>query len=202
MGQLEALDGSLDILRENIAQRREHVQLLNNHWALQDGIRNIPHEILALIFQFAHSSGGNRAFRVTETLSLVCTRFRDICLQTPQMWSSLRNHFSLDKTRLNLNRSKDTTLDISIHHYYHDRPLGPKTTQFLETVIPHSPRWLSLDIYTEDSCLARIISKLPILQLPKLAMIRHVEETDEAKLANISILNGTCHLSHSLKVKT
>ncbi|TDL29129.1 hypothetical protein BD410DRAFT_779445 [Rickenella mellea] len=145
---------------------------------LHDGIRNIPPEILAHIFRIAHLGGGNQPHRITETLSLVCRRFRDSCLRTPEMWSSLRHDLSLDKTRLHLLRSKDNTINIIIHDSHLEEPTRLNAAKFLELVLPHTTRWGSLDINTEDSRLNWFLSNLPIVHLPRLARIRHVE-TDE-----------------------
>ncbi|TDL29122.1 hypothetical protein BD410DRAFT_779430 [Rickenella mellea] len=177
MGQLKALNDSMVMLRNNVAQRLACLQRQHARLVLRDGIRSIPPEILAFIFRLAHLGGGHR---VTETLSLVCTRFRDTCLRTPQMWSHLQNDFSPNKTSLNLNRSRDSALAITISHTHHYGTAGPDTTGFLELVTLYASRWVSLDIYTEDSCLKEIFSGLPILQLPQLARIRHNEETGQA----------------------
>ncbi|TDL29134.1 hypothetical protein BD410DRAFT_5394 [Rickenella mellea] len=176
---LKELDDTLDFLRNNLAKRLMCIRQRDARFALRDGIRNIPPEILGLVFRFAHSSGRNH-YRVTETLSLVCTRFRDTCLQIPQMWSTLRSFDSLDKNRLNLNRSRNATLEITIDHTYHCQPGGRETAQFLELVTPYASRWVSLDIYAEDSCLPGMFANLPNLQLPKLVSIRHAEDIDGA----------------------
>ncbi|KAL0572004.1 hypothetical protein V5O48_009959 [Marasmius crinis-equi] len=81
-------------------------------------------------------------------ISHVCSRWRDIAISSPFLWSTIAinlsflPHFAPDLLRIYLENSKQCLLDIRIHGFYYDAPKGTETTW--GTLVPHLRRCSSL----------------------------------------------------------
>ncbi|KAG8912992.1 hypothetical protein FRC02_005718 [Tulasnella sp. 418] len=147
--EFDAFIAILEILKSSITQRIAVLRQKRN--ALASHIHGLPSELLSLIFEFAAESfpqtvscsqtKRNLCSRLPHVLTTVCSRWREVAISTPRVWSHICNKLTSDEVQLYLDRSSNSPMDIT----YHDR-LDP---QFIPQVIPHLPRLRTLHTTSE-----------------------------------------------------
>ncbi|TDL26219.1 hypothetical protein BD410DRAFT_800790 [Rickenella mellea] len=97
---LRSLEKSLDDLNELRVQMKIRILGLENYCGplllekhirrMRDGLKELPDEILAGIFQAGHDMDGFGHNRFAVSVSQVSRRFRDVALHTPRLWTRFR----------------------------------------------------------------------------------------------------------------
>ncbi|TDL22464.1 hypothetical protein BD410DRAFT_263447 [Rickenella mellea] len=105
---------------------------------LEDGIKALPDEILAQIFEAGYDVSLGWTF--TRAVSQVSHHFRQVSLCTPLLWTRLSSHYFPDQVACFLSRSGHKGLEISTLHYDSNK----KLRRFLQNLQPHSDRWTTL----------------------------------------------------------
>ena len=110
----------------------------------------MPDHLIAYILEITVGDmiGADRG-RLLQEFGLVCKRFRNIVVDTPQLWRSITLPYH--NTRLfdlHLRRSKMAGLSIDIHLFRKGNGLSPASVRILDKLLTHSARWevLSIDI--------------------------------------------------------
>ncbi|TDL30117.1 hypothetical protein BD410DRAFT_780657 [Rickenella mellea] len=135
-----------------------------NTLALRRGLRHLPDEILAQIFETGYTTDlqGNR-FAIT--ISHVNRRFRNVSLRLPRLWSTITNYQRVSELKVFLTRSKDMGIIIKLLPDGH--PLMP-AKKFIGIVVRHSQRWIEFDHgFDEEVEMDATLSRYK-LDLPKL----------------------------------
>lgn len=113
----EAL-GSLDIEVASLLSRRQELEShLEQAVRSQSPIFRLPEELLSLIFVTGVCGVGDEDPLLVSSLMLVCRYWRDIAVDTPELWSTIcvSPHDSIEKARRRLARSKSVPLDVTIN---------------------------------------------------------------------------------------
>jgi hypothetical protein len=160
--QQQALDHSIASVRARIAGMRN----------MNTAIYNFPNETLSAIFEAGLSETSSSTPRATAFLELskqplpipfemlvsaISRRWRNVALQTPQLWTNLYINFAQPTQGLHelyLYRSKTCLLDITMvpftrHEeadFTHARDVGICFKQHMELLTPHVLRWRKLVI--------------------------------------------------------
>lgn len=107
-----------------------------NPLVLHDGIKSLPDDILASIFEKVVDLTSQQT-RNTLTLASVNRRFRHIALRLPGLWSTLSY---LRRTRLKLFLERSAEVGLTVF-------LGSATPQwYMKEILPHSYRWRNVII--------------------------------------------------------
>jgi hypothetical protein len=128
-------------------------------------IRDIPNEVVGLIFSFCHDPAPRRSKESQSrrfcmlTLGAVCKKWREIAWATPELWTFLRMpdvpegsspSFSrqVELAQEWLGRTANLPLDISLETQLSSRNpnTNPHIGRLLETLNSYSGRWRCLDI--------------------------------------------------------
>lgn len=156
---------------EDLTRQRNDIQdVVDSHRALLSPVRRVPVEILQNIFVLCRHAERNPAMDESEApllLGRICRSWREICIGTAELWSSLHlvgyDGFTSDLTSATnvtsenmerlvvwLERSGDVPLNISLFippHY--DSPSPP--SQFLAAILPYAHRWRCIDLISPES---------------------------------------------------
>jgi hypothetical protein len=111
-------------------------------------------------------------------LGQICSRWRDIALSTPALWNSIRlgawERLGLPLAKMPLikawlGRSGNLPLSIQIYHF---EAATPTSSDFLDILIPFSPRWYKLDLWLSQSLAEKLVcnSELSIPSLTSLSL--------------------------------
>lgn len=113
----EALD-SLDTQVASLLSKRQELEShLEQAVRSQSPIFRLPEELLSLIFVTGVCDAGDEDSLLVSSLMLVCRYWRDIVVDTPELWSTIciSPHDSIEKARRRLSRSKSVPLDVTIN---------------------------------------------------------------------------------------
>ncbi|TDL30138.1 hypothetical protein BD410DRAFT_780675 [Rickenella mellea] len=106
-----------------------------NILALRRGVHALPNEALAKIFEAGYTADWEGS-RFAVTVSHVCSRFRQIALRMPHLWSTLTSYQTIEGLAHFVDRSKHHSLIIDMK----DREVSPQN--FLPFIIPYVERWV------------------------------------------------------------
>lgn len=113
----EALD-SLDTQVASLLSKRQELEShLEQAVRSQSPIFRLPEELVSLIFVTGVCDAGDEDPLMISSLMLVCRYWRDIAVNTPELWSTIciSPHDSIEKARRRLARSKSVPLDVTIN---------------------------------------------------------------------------------------
>ncbi|TDL21233.1 hypothetical protein BD410DRAFT_309375 [Rickenella mellea] len=101
---------ALESVRKHLGKKIRSLQWLIFPAVLENGIRNLPHEILSYIFELCHHStvGCDFALRISQ----VSRRFRQIALQTSMIWTRIAGNYHESRFRTFITRSGIRELEI------------------------------------------------------------------------------------------
>jgi hypothetical protein len=100
---------------------------------LRHGLSSLPLEILSLIRVWLHLLDGNGAFGFTtsgppqyeprmvpnKSFPLVCRRFREVELSTPELWTTVFKDMPIERVKLHIARSGGLPLRVQVHLFPH-----------------------------------------------------------------------------------
>ncbi|TDL14689.1 hypothetical protein BD410DRAFT_902939 [Rickenella mellea] len=174
-GLRQALDdakicmAALNHVQGQLRRRIKSLQKACLPMTLDEGMKSLPGEVLAQIFESGHYMTDNRMFG--KRVSHVCQYFRQVSLRTPLLWSRISDFYSEDQFDAFLSRSGHADLDVSIACA--DQELR-SAFGFIQRLRPHSDRWTQLRIaYKHLASEEALIptNAPPSLQLPRLQHI-------------------------------
>jgi len=102
----------------SLLNQRQEIELhLEQVVRSQSPIYRIPEELLSSIFVTGVRNMGEEDSLLVATLMLVCRYWRDVAINTPELWSDIcvSPHDSLEKAHRRLARSRSVPLDITIN---------------------------------------------------------------------------------------
>ena len=174
-------------------------------------ILSIPPEILALIFQCGKnmsdeipfsSSIGEQERRVHSfeiIMSQTCSRFREVTLATPRLWSTIYVDATrrIDHIAQDVARSGGCGLDIRIDLGVQDPQMNDQNLEaMLALIISHSRRWRSLSIaYSRECVNFPVVGRLCNSAAPSLQQLSiTVDDVDraDATMVNAKDVNTPC----------
>ncbi|KAJ8074443.1 hypothetical protein PM082_015344 [Marasmius tenuissimus] len=123
---VDLLENDMELLENHIRRLRTRQAVLKRdilqYGSLESPIRKLPVEVLRLIFRFTSKQsifGIDREWMSTAfCLSSVCSRWREVSLNSPELWADVG--FSIDEEKalkpvlISLNRSQDYPLTVHI----------------------------------------------------------------------------------------
>ncbi|TDL21162.1 hypothetical protein BD410DRAFT_307072 [Rickenella mellea] len=129
---------------------------------LEDGLNQLPNELLAHIFEIAHET--EICCEFSRTVSYVSRRFRQVSLGSPRLWTKQSAYDHHELTRTYASRSRHHELEVSDARH-ESIPIKP----FLEILGPFSRRWSILDIHFDDP-----INMMRSLEITNFPRLRHI----------------------------
>ncbi|TDL19277.1 hypothetical protein BD410DRAFT_443671 [Rickenella mellea] len=146
--------------QRRLKERLRFLRRLSKPLVLQDGIKRLPDDVLAIFFEMGHRTSEVKAGELEFGLSVsrVSRRFRRISLRTPLLWRRFRNDFGKRKLREFISRSGQLDLDVDLDHWSRI-----PAESFLKLMGETSHRWSSLIIPT--SAIATSMTRLGITNL-------------------------------------
>ncbi|TDL19265.1 hypothetical protein BD410DRAFT_876856 [Rickenella mellea] len=159
----------LEALKEvkcRLGKKIRHLQRRAIPLVLEDGIKRLPNELLAHIFEAGFQMTEDSEFSVR--VSHVSRRFRDISLRTPRLWTRLSTDFGLAQIHAFLCRS--TYFDIHVEIAGSPRSV---VESFVRMLAPHSGRWSRLTHRGDETESSWIFQDLDLFDFPRLRYICH-----------------------------
>ncbi|KAG8963624.1 hypothetical protein FRC03_002771 [Tulasnella sp. 419] len=93
-------------------------------------------------------------FSLTVDAITVCSRWYQLALSTPKLWSYLESRYSLGLTHTLLERSRQCPLHVS----FHEGVAASKERNFIDLIGPHFHRWKTIDIASNNSQICHAIN--------------------------------------------
>ncbi|TDL21666.1 hypothetical protein BD410DRAFT_840349 [Rickenella mellea] len=136
--------------------------------ALQQGIRSIPDEVLARIFEVGYESCDDHveSDNFSVAVSRVNQRFRRTALRSPRIWTRLDNRMTTSQLETFIHRSKDADLILTVQIQKHI-----SLEAFFAITLPHHTRWSEFTydaVVDEVFLLPQIPSQTRHLAFPRL----------------------------------
>ncbi|KAK7054818.1 hypothetical protein VNI00_003281 [Paramarasmius palmivorus] len=137
-----------------LARRERHIRSIQRCQALLTPIHDLPAEILSFIFEIlCEENALTPDFApLPLTLSAVCSRWRQIVVSSPTLWSSLEVNASSWKDEsmlartvqmfMDRSRTKPLKIRLQCYHYPRERAIVDPSLRILVT---DSSRWLVMD---------------------------------------------------------
>ncbi|TDL19258.1 hypothetical protein BD410DRAFT_443134 [Rickenella mellea] len=136
--------------------------------ALED-IRCRLKQRLRALRRMGHNMAITGGCQFSLDVSHVSRRLRRISLQTPLLWTRIKESYSESQIREFISRSGRRDLDIGI--FTASRIPSSRTEVFLQLVGEYSHRWSSINIV--DMASESMMTKLGITNLPRLRYVSH-----------------------------
>ncbi|TDL21211.1 hypothetical protein BD410DRAFT_308177 [Rickenella mellea] len=105
---------ALNEAQRRLGKRLRRLRRLSKPLVLEDGIKRLPDDILAIIFEATRHFSGDGPNQFAVCLSHVSRRFRSVALATHLLWTTIRNNYGENQTREFISRSGRLDLDIKI----------------------------------------------------------------------------------------
>ncbi|TDL21229.1 hypothetical protein BD410DRAFT_899047 [Rickenella mellea] len=134
--------------------------------AFEEGIKRLPDEILAQIFETGHKTTNGSGF--AKRVSQVSRRFRHVAFQTPLLWTRISGTYTDSLIETHTSRAGRMDLEIVIP------PLTTAqiiTSAFLRSQTPYISRWSHLYILNDSA--TNWLEALSMTTLPRLSMIEY-----------------------------
>jgi len=194
--EINRLKSKIVLLTTKSDLLRKHVQKTR---FLLSPIRRLPMEVLGHIFSYCC----NNRFNLTSSMRksrnsflAVCSRWREVGLSAPQIWSVVDlefiHHPQKDQLKyvqaalnLHLSRSRACPLDIRINH---SRMLGKYEKKLAQTLVHHSNRWKHLSFESLNLEPFMSLAHLPMLETLQINVYvppPHIKAMFPAKLPNL-----------------
>ncbi|KAJ6476742.1 hypothetical protein C8R47DRAFT_1323542 [Mycena vitilis] len=149
-----------DQLTELIAERDELDESVQQYTALLSPIRRMPPEIMCEIFSWTlpHTRRvpGSLPIGAPWYLGQISTRWREIALALPSLWSSItvlhaKKHPHKEASPLRIVQTQLTrSASASLHVDFEWEVDGSDAGPFFDALLPHSHRWRSLRLLLGD----------------------------------------------------
>ncbi|KAJ7625776.1 hypothetical protein FB45DRAFT_922291 [Roridomyces roridus] len=125
----------------------------------------LPTELCTVIFKLCLQYHGAYLAKPSPReapllLTHICRRWRDVCLDTPDLWTSI--HFttgSVELLKLWLSRTGDRLLDVTLNSVHTE-----KATQLLELIMIQAHRLRAIHLRLPRSVFSRVRGPFPVLE--------------------------------------
>ncbi|KIO22373.1 hypothetical protein M407DRAFT_28092 [Tulasnella calospora MUT 4182] len=134
-------------------------------------IHDVPVELLSPIIYLSIQGYSTHLKRV-QTLCFVCSKWRDVVEDTPELWCRLTSADPLEGVRKAIHYSRDHPLDIDYHCISRTRSNPP---DFLQAVAPHVWRCRQASIIVDRST-QRMLQALTVGEAPRLESLAIVAD--------------------------
>ncbi|KAJ7609012.1 hypothetical protein FB45DRAFT_373478 [Roridomyces roridus] len=180
--RLEYLDNEISRLRDRLDQLQgQRMQLWEYHSPyvpILSPLRRMPPEILVQIFLWTLPSFHERSGGVSDTQkspwtpSRVSSRWREISLSTPSLWTTVHIDFvheedPLHSDILQTELQRSATLNLKAHFYGEEEADSADQLKLFDLLSKHSARWEALTIQLSSALvprLAQLRGRLPSLR--------------------------------------
>ncbi|TDL20749.1 hypothetical protein BD410DRAFT_790397 [Rickenella mellea] len=132
---------------------------------LEEGIRRLPDELLANIFELGHLSTDDGEYAL-QGVSHVSRRFRSVSLQTPIVWTRLSVIYPNAEIQAFVSRSGQLDLEIDTFHLS-----SSKLEAVLKILGVYSHRWSHLHLF--DPAVEPAMERLGLTTFPRLNYLYH-----------------------------
>ncbi|EJD50902.1 hypothetical protein AURDEDRAFT_112024 [Auricularia subglabra TFB-10046 SS5] len=193
---------TLDLRMRTLADQRSQVETrLASVVALQSPIRKLPREILAVVFAAGVRELDDEDPLFLPRLTLVCRYWRDVAVDTPELWSriAIDRHGGLERARRRVERSKAVLLDISIDFSSRSTPNSVTDTvsRAMDLLRPETFRWRSFRLSVPHrapalAALSRCTERAP--KLERLVVSVHMPFLDALCPDTASLAAGSAPL--------
>ncbi|KAF8910714.1 hypothetical protein CPB85DRAFT_676503 [Mucidula mucida] len=122
-GEIARVESMLDVLKAHHAHLNRHIQR-SIQFIRSSSICRLPTEVLGIIFASACTSFERSGYKTPLSISLVCSKWRDIALCTPSMWTHIYvapYADGLDLYQHYLKRCGDIPISVKVEIPYEDR---------------------------------------------------------------------------------
>ncbi|KAG9038618.1 hypothetical protein FS837_001206 [Tulasnella sp. UAMH 9824] len=130
----------------------------------RSGIQDLPTELLITIISLASNMESDNLTRA-QWLSTVCSRWRAVVEETPEIWSQITGSDPPEIVEKAIEKSKDMSLDIDYYTKAHHTIHRPE--DFLQALCPHIHRWRRASIVL-TTCNHEVLRGLTIGTAPRL----------------------------------
>ncbi|TDL16267.1 hypothetical protein BD410DRAFT_902123 [Rickenella mellea] len=161
---------ALNSVKTGLAQKIRNLQKCCTPLVLEDGIQRIPDEILAHIFEAGHQMLPQSDSKFAIRVSHVSSRFRQVSLRIPLLWTRLSSDHPVDQIEAYLSRSCQSDLQVTIFEVS-GHP-DDKFRSAVQLMGPHSGRWSTLHLIVDPDSLG-IIDEAVSTHFPRLRSIYH-----------------------------
>ncbi|TDL21215.1 hypothetical protein BD410DRAFT_308218 [Rickenella mellea] len=166
---------ALNEAQRRVGKRLHRLRRRIRPLVLEDGIKRLPDDVLAIIFEITRQFSGDSPGQISVCLSHVSRRFRHVALATPSLWTTIHDSYWGSQIREFISRSGCLDLDVKMHN-------GLCTGWFLNVLQDTSHRWSSFDIIEDVT--EGLMMELGITNLPRL---RHLTYTCAVELSTFSL---------------
>ncbi|TDL21214.1 hypothetical protein BD410DRAFT_308329 [Rickenella mellea] len=155
---------ALNEAQRRLGKRLRCLRRLSQPFVLEEGIKRLPNEVLAVIFEMAHYLDGEGPVQFALCVSHVSRRFRNVALATPLLWTTIHDSFGENQIREFISRSGRLDLNIKM-------PYSTDIECFLKVIKGTSHRWSSLSIIEQET--EYVMMKLGMTDLPRLRYLSY-----------------------------
>ncbi|TDL21217.1 hypothetical protein BD410DRAFT_804406 [Rickenella mellea] len=163
---------ALNVAQSRLGKRLRSLRKLSRPLVLEDGIKRLPDEILAIIFEMTRHVNGSQPYPFAVCLSHVSRRFRRIALATPSLWTTIHDTYDDSQIQVFISRSGRLDLDIKIRS-------GWGMESFLEVLKGTTHRWSSFDLIDDDT--EYLLEDLGMMDLPRLRFLSYAYPVELSK---------------------
>ncbi|KAF8891511.1 hypothetical protein CPB85DRAFT_1332202 [Mucidula mucida] len=86
--KIERVESMLDVLKAHHTHLNTYIQR-STRYIRRSPIRRLPTEVLGIIFASACTSFPRNEYKTPLSISLVCSKWRDMALSTPSLWTHI-----------------------------------------------------------------------------------------------------------------
>ncbi|KAH9475519.1 hypothetical protein JR316_0012634 [Psilocybe cubensis] len=206
--QLVEIDAQIDRLQDTIYElqktRANIEKPISEYRCIVSLIRRIPSDILSKIFRHCLPTHRNPTISASEApmlLTRVCSRWRNVTLSSPRLWSHLHITFHhevpiktvYDRTPLEtvsallrkrcdaikewMVRSGDCPLHLSIYYNgmsitFDNPPLSQSALLLLKIILSFSSRWKTLELNVPIQVFVELDAMVSTMTIPNLTQVR------------------------------
>ncbi|TDL14008.1 hypothetical protein BD410DRAFT_297870 [Rickenella mellea] len=162
----------LDRIRHHLGKRIRSLRRHCTPLLLEDGVRRMPDELSAHIFEMGHASEESETSQFSLTVSHVSHRFRQVALRKPVLWSRLSIADPLDQIETFIPRSGLAGLEVDVTPCWYNVNES-RLAAFFEAVGHLARRWLS--ITGAEGVLVPMIASAGSSEFPNLLHLAHFD---------------------------
>ncbi|KAF8877226.1 hypothetical protein CPB85DRAFT_486162 [Mucidula mucida] len=139
--EIPRLESILDALKAHQARFDRHIQQ-SRLYMCSSPIRQLPTEVLGLIFASACTSFRRSEYKTPLSISVACSKWRDIAVSTPSLWTHIHiapyhSHGGVDVYKYYLERCGNVPISVKVKIAYKKRQEYIQNLRYEETYAYH-----------------------------------------------------------------
>ncbi|TDL13571.1 hypothetical protein BD410DRAFT_399393 [Rickenella mellea] len=103
---------ALNEAQRRLGKRLRRLRRLSKPLVLEDGIKRLPDDVLAIIFEMGCHFNEDDLYQFAVCVSHVSHRFRGVALATPLLWTTIQDSYGENEIREFISRSGQLDLHI------------------------------------------------------------------------------------------